>query len=243
MKTRTGILVAAAAGIVAVAAGQANADFKLMGFEDLAPGSAVSGFDGWAAWNDVAAHAGVITSDVAYDGVNSLRIAGYTDAVRAFSGVTSGQISLSAKQYIPSGQSGLTYFILMNDYIPGGNTNAGQWSTQLRFDLGSGFVRDDFRGGSVPIVFDSWSDIRVDIDLDANTVAQFYNDTLIAKGSWTRNSRSMLQLSALDLYSGDKNVAYYDGVSLSGDVPAPSTTGALAILAAGLALPLRRRMR
>ncbi len=222
--------------VAALLAGSASADFVSQ-FDSYVPGTSLSNVDGWKGWDNVAAHAGVVSNDFFYTGDSSIKIHGYTDAVRTFSDVTSGRWTIEAKQYIASGQSGLSYFIVMNRYVDGGNNDQGMWSTQLRFDLAGGRVSDDFRGGSVAIQTDQWADIRLSIDLNANTVQSFYNNQLISSGVWMRSGSSAQAIAAIDLYSADNNAVYYDNVGLMG-VPTP---GAMGIASVGMFVMLRRR--
>lgn len=217
-------------------AGTASADFAAQ-FDSYITGTQLQNVDGWKGWDNVGSSAGLVSNDFFFTGTNSLKVHGYTDAVQTFSGVDSGIWSLSAKQYIASGQSGLTYFILMNRYVDGANNDSGMWSTQLRFDLGAGLVYDDFRGGSLAIAANQWADIRIDINLTANTVQSYYNNQLLSAGSWTTSGTSALALAAVDLYSADNNSAYYDNMALTG-VPTP---GGAAIGMAGLIVVLRRK--
>ncbi|MGH7244481.1 MAG: hypothetical protein ACREJD_13805 [Phycisphaerales bacterium] len=248
MKTIRNIV--AGAGFVAVGA-VAQAGF-FADFEAYSPGQRLQGVDGWKGWDNVSSVAGLASSSVAFDSDRSLMVSGIaqssTDAVHQFSGATSGSWSVSAMQYLGSGQGGSTYFILMNRYADGGNYDSAMWSTELRFDLGAGRVYDDFRGGSVAIATDEWAAIRVDINLTANTVKSYYNDILISDGSWTRGGSSSNALAAIDLYTGEHNVAYYDDVSVSNGSDFNATRipaqGALATMAvAGLVMMPRRRRK
>jgi len=245
--TRTIIAVVGIAGAGAVAQAGFFADF-----ESYSPGQRLHGVDGWKGWDNVSGVAGLVSSSVAYDSENSLMVSGLaqssTDAVHQFTGATSGAWSVSAMQYLGSGQGGSTYFILMNRYSDGGNYDSAMWSTQLRFDFGSGRVYDDFRGGSVAIATDEWASIRVDVDLTANTVKHFYNDILISQGTWTTGGSSAFAIAAIDLYTGAQNVAYYDDVSVSSvselssamRIPAQGAIATMAV-AGILVLPRRRR--
>lgn len=224
------------AALTLALAGSASADFAAQ-FDSYITGTQLQNVDGWKGWDNVSSSAGLVSSDFFFTGTNSLKVHGYTDAVQTFSGVDSGVWSLSAKQYIPGGQAGQSYFILMNRYVDGGNSDSGMWSTQLRFDLAAGQVYDDFRGGSLAIATDQWADIRIDINLTANTVQSYYNNQLLSSGSWTTSGTSALALAAVDLYSAENNSAYYDNLSLTG-VPTP---GGAAIGMAGLFVLLRRK--
>jgi len=236
MKTGTTTLAAA---VLLSLAGQASADF-VSSFDAFTADADLVGVDGWHGWDNVVSSSGVVSDDIAYEGENSLLIHGYTDAVQVYSGVNAGSWTMEAKQYIASGQSGLSYYIIMNRYVPGSNGDSAAWSAQLKFNLASGVVNDDFRGGSLPIAFNQWSDLRFDIDLDANTVQTYYNGSLLSSGAWMRGPSSSRAIAAIDLYSGDNNFTYYDNISLSPDVPTPGVPGAVALVLAGICVRLRR---
>jgi hypothetical protein len=242
--------IIAAVGLVAIATATQAGYFA--DFESLSGGQRMQGIDGWKGWDNVSKVAGLVSGSVAYESDRSIMISGIaqstTDAVQQITGATSGAWSVSAMQYLGGNQSGSTYFILMNKYADGKNNNGASWSTQLRFDLAAGRVYDDFRGGSVAISANSWASIRVDIDLTANTVKHFYNEMLISQGTWTRGGASANALAAINLYTGAKNDAYYDNVTVSSASELSSAArvpaqGALVTMAvAGLiAMPRRRR--
>jgi hypothetical protein len=214
-------------------------------FDTYSSGQSLHNIDGWKGWNNVSSVAGIVSSSQAYSGTNSLAIAaGNTDAVKTLANATSGVWNITAMQYIATGQSGSTYFILLNQYQDNANTNSVSWSVQMKFDLDRGTVRDDFRGGSVAIQYNTWVRIQVQVDLDANTVSQYYNRSLVASGAWKRGAASLNAIQAIDLYNSGNNTTYYDDVSVQQaalpNVPAPS-----AIAAAGLAMlfmaPRRKR--
>lgn len=248
---RTIRAIVAAAGLV-VAGGAAHADF-FTNFDSYSAGQRLQNVDGWKGWDNASGVAGLTSAAFSYSGTRSLQVTGTvqasTDAVHEFAGATSGAWTVSAMQYLGSGQSGSTYFILMNRYKDNGNNNSAFWSTQLRFDLSAGRVYDDFRGGSVAIATNQWASIRVDIDLTANTVKHYYNDMLISSGSWTTAPASKTTLAAVDLYTGAGNNAYYDNFAVfnTSDLSAAAripAQGALATMAAGglCMIPRRRRV-
>ena len=230
--------------VAAAVGGTARASF-VSNFDSYASGQSLHNVDGWKGWDNVAGIAGTVSSTRAFSGTNALQVGpGQTDAVREISGVTSGVWNFTAMQYIASGQSGLTYVILMNRYLDGQNNSSDYWSVQLSFDVGAGTVNDDLRGGSTSLVYDAWVPIQIQINLDADTLSQYYNGTLIATGVWKRGAASVNALQAIDLYNNGGNAAYYDDVvvqlAVSSNVPAPgilATTG-LAML---LLVPRRRR--
>ncbi len=212
-------------------------------FDAYTPGAQMHGVNGWKGWDNLAGAGALVSSARAYSGSNSLHVTGATDLVHEHSIVT-GSWSYTAKQWIDSGAAGVSYFIVMNTYADGGNSDWQWWSSQLKFDLGANTVRDDLRSGSnrVTLRRDQWAEVRVDIDLDANTMSSYYDGSLIYSGSWTQGSRSARRIGALDLYAGSGS-SFYDNVSLA-QVPAPSAASLLflgAAVAAGRSRVAPRR--
>jgi len=226
------------ASLVVVIAGLCAAGVKgdiVTDFESMSAGSRMSGTAGWSGWDDVLSSAGVVSADVAFDGAQSLKVQGYTDAVQEYAGVTSGHVVISAQMYIPAGQAGNTYFIVMNRYVAHGNNDGAMWSTQLRFDLTGGRVYDDLRGGSVAISTGRWSEVSGDVNLDADTVTHRFDGQVVSTGTWTRGATSSRAVAAVDLFTQESNTVYYDQVSLSTGgavVPGPASLASLGLLAA-----------
>jgi len=194
-------------------------------YDSYATGSQLHGQGGWKGWfNDPAA--GALTSAAqAHSAPNSAAIVGASDLVHEYSGYTSGQWIYTAWQYVPAGFSGITYFILLNSYDDGGlNLN---WSTQVNFDSALGqVVNDGATGGTLPLVTGQWVEIRVEIDLDADTQDFYYNNQLLFAGTWTeeQSGGGVLNIGAVDLFANNASVVYYDDVSLVEVVPAISLT-------------------
>ena len=68
----------------------------------------------------------------AHSAPNSAAIVGSSDLVHEYSGVNAGQYTYRAWQYVPSTMTGLSYFILLNQYDDAGTNN--NWSVQVSFD-------------------------------------------------------------------------------------------------------------
>lgn len=107
----------------------------------------------------------------------------------------------------------------MNKYGPISGSPRG-WAVSLAFDLNADVVRDGEAGeGGVPIVYDQWMNIRVEIDLDANIRSTYYNNTLVRTSMWydEYNSNHAKSIAAVDLWAdagGDP--VYYDDLSIPG---------------------------
>lgn len=178
-------------------------------FEGYAANQVLQNVGGWFGWDNVPAAAGSVDSQRSRSFPNSLRVTGTTDAVRPALGATSGRWTLTAWQYIPAPQAGDLYFILNNVYNHGGPYS---WTGQLK--CAGGMVTDDMRPHTArPIVFDQWVQYRVDINLDTNTVAFFYNNQLVSQGTYASGTTPRALVN-IDLFSTG-GVCNWDDISLA----------------------------
>jgi hypothetical protein len=190
-------------------------------FDSYATGSQMHGQGGWKGWDNNPA-AGALTSSVqARSAPNSVDILGASDLVHTYSGYTSGQWIFTAWQFVPTGFTGQSYFILLNTYADGGPNN---WSTQVMFDAGTNSVISDGVAGTLPLLRNQWVELRIEIDLDANTHAFYYGNQQLFQGSWTEglSGGGALNIAAVDLFANGASSVYYDDMSLIGPAPAIS---------------------
>lgn len=230
MKTRCVLVAAALLAVPAVSLAQWSDNF-----DSYPSGVSMNGLGGWAGWDNTASAAGMTSSAVALSAPNSIAIDPAADAVRSYN-VTDGVWTYSAMQYIPGNFTGATYFIMLNTYNHGGPYD---WSVQLKFDSATGLVTDDnHAGNTVNFVRDAWAEVRLEIDLDADAVAIFYNGQPLASGAWTSSVNSVTSIGAVDLFGNTGSVVYYDNMNLR-QVPAPAAAALLGF--AGLFAGRRRR--
>ncbi len=187
-------------------------------FDSYATGSQLHGQGGWKGWfNDPTA--GALTSGAqARSAPNSAAIAGASDLVHEYSGYTSGLWTFTAWQFVPAEFTGQSYFILLNTYNDGG---VGlNWSAQVMFDGAANQVVNDggVSGGSLPLVRGQWVELRVEINLDSNNGAFYYNNQLLYSGTWTGqvSGGGALNIGAVDLFANGASTVYYDDMSLVG---------------------------
>ncbi len=184
-------------------------------FDSYATGSQLHGQGGWKGWfNDPTA--GALTSSAqARSTPNSAAILGASDLVHEY-GETDGQWVYTAWQYVPSNFTGQSYFILLNQYNDAGTTL--NWSTQVMFDGATNQVVNDggVSGGTLPLVRGQWVELRVEIDLDADTQAFYYNNQLLYSGTWSGqvSGGGVTSIAAVDLFANNASVVYYDDMSL-----------------------------
>jgi hypothetical protein len=173
------------------------------GFEAYAAGSSLQGQGGWKGWAGDGNAAAPASSEQAFSGANSVKIIGSADLVHEFA-VTGGKVIFSAMQYIPTGSTGTSFFILMNVYNDPGT--GLDWSVQTEFKMTEKTV------GALPLVFDTWVQVKCVIDLDENTVSRYYGGQLIGTEQWDDNVHGTLQ--AVDLFGNGASPVYYDDITV-----------------------------
>ncbi len=200
------VLVALAlAGLSGVASASVFTD----DFESYAVGD-LHGKGGWKGWDNVAGAGAKVSTKFAHSGTKSVEIVAASDFVHEFK-IDRGKYIFSIMQYIPSGGSGITYFILLNTYADGGPND---WSIQTQYDLATGAITcwHDGPSEAATILFDKWVEIKLVINLDKNTFEEYYGGTLIDAGQWDDNTHGTLQ--AIDLYGNGASNVYYDDIKI-----------------------------
>ncbi|GAB4578791.1 MAG: hypothetical protein Fur0022_15280 [Anaerolineales bacterium] len=192
-------------------------------FDSYPTGQNLHGVGGWKGWNNDPGATAFTTAAQALSAPNSVDIVGAADLVHEYAGATAGQWTYTAWQYIPSTMTGQSYFIILNTYADNGAQN---WSVQVTFDGATNQVTNTgVSGGTLTLIEDQWVEIRVEIDLDANTQDFYYNNQLLYSGTWTEevSGGGALNIGAVDLFANNATSVYYDDLSLTGTVPPPST--------------------
>jgi len=131
-----------------LATGAAFADWS-DNFDSYAAGGGIIGQGGWEGWDGNPGADGLVTTAQAQSAPNSFSAIQTTDIVQQFTGVNAGMWSMSASCYIPSGSTGIQYFILLSIYIPSG-TN--EWCTDIKFNNGTGLVGTEEGTGTTSII-------------------------------------------------------------------------------------------
>ncbi len=194
-------------------------------FDSYANGSPLHGQGGWKGWDNTPAATGYVTNNQSRSSPHSVDIAWFSgvsaDMVHEFSGVSSGNWNFTAWQYIPNDFSGETSFLLLNTYNDGGPHNNNHWSNAISFSSATGNVKS-WEGEELPIIFDQWVEILIDIDFEADIQTIYYGGAELITKSWTAGVEpgGAKNLACVDLYAGDalSTSVYYDDLSLEGEV-------------------------
>ncbi|NMD34596.1 MAG: DNRLRE domain-containing protein [Planctomycetes bacterium] len=217
-RNRWCIVALVAAAMTAGAAYAANVTI-FDDFESYAEGTGTFGKGIWTTWGDDPAADGVVSTEQASSGTKSLKISGDNDVVGRLN-QAKGACEFSVKVFVPADHAGSTYVILMSSY---GAQNV--WACQIEIK-GTDTITETIRGAnSLPLVTGAWSEIKVVIDLVANTKAVFYNGAaLVAQAQYTDNGP--VAVAVLDLYGGDDgSPVYFDDVKLVDTTPKPVWNG------------------
>ena len=201
-------------------------------FDTLAAGSAIEGQAGFKNW-DVCATGNqafnTVSNLFASNGNNSLRIVpagsacpGCSDTTHELNGpYTSGQWTMTIDTYIPTGFTGRALIIMLNTYNDCGGPY--DWSAQVRLN-GLGNCRVDNLNNNVPInglqpiIYDTWVELKMEIDLDNNSVIYSYNDVQMVSADWT--TTGVQEIAALDLFPAtDATTEWFvDNISLTSGI-------------------------
>jgi hypothetical protein len=176
-------------------------------FESYAVGEMLHGQGGWKGWNNNSDVAALASDLYAFSGSKSVEITGSADLVREFK-LAGGKWKLSAMLYIPTGATGESMFILLNTYNDSG---AKDWSVQLTFDSGSITSKYDDTATDT-VLYDQWVELKCIIDLDNNTVAEYYNGALFSARQWDDDGHDTL--GAIDLYAKGGSPVFYDDITI-----------------------------
>jgi hypothetical protein len=171
---------------------------------------------GWHGW-DGDPNAGAYVVDYEFLSTpHSVELIDVEDLVHEFEGIDSGQWTFTTWVYIPGDIMGIAYFIMLNTYSDGGPHH---WSTQVAFDPNTGEVISEPELETLTLLYDEWVEIRVEIDLDADLQAIYYDGDLLTEKGWSdgvSGAGGLTEIQCVDLWSNGATEHYYDDFSLVG---------------------------
>ena len=189
-------------------------------FDSYANGTLLYQVNGWTGWDDNPAAAGTVSNTQSHSAPHAIAVNDTADAIHQLTGFEGGQWIITAWQYIPSDLSGLSYFVVNSYYQHGGPY---YWTVEMHFDPDTDQVTDALRDPDgehpLPILYDQWVEIRIEVDLDSGigTINEYYNDQLLISGDWITGSVGQLAIANIDLYAPHQTYVYYDDLSVMPD--------------------------
>ncbi|MDA3813752.1 MAG: lamin tail domain-containing protein, partial [Candidatus Cloacimonetes bacterium] len=173
----------------------------------------------WTTWSNAPGGAeDALISDVeALSGSNSVVVEGTSDLVLLMDNYTSGVYSMELNLLVPTGYCG--YYNLQKT-----NTIGEEWAFQVQFDV-TGIATVDAGAAAAltfPFDFDTWINMELVIDLDADW-CDIYVDGVMEFGyQWTLGTfgtPGLLSLGGLNLFAwasaGNSPQCYFDDITLS----------------------------
>lgn len=139
----------------------------------------------WTNWTGVnTSHTQVVnTENSTPGGSQSIQINNGGDTVADFDALPngsfdSGRWNIRIQSLVPAGSLGSNEFLVMNAWDLAG---VYEWNGWLTLNASVGMAQAHTPNGvlGVPLVFDEWTEIRYEYDLDANNVDVYYDDVLI----------------------------------------------------------------
>ena len=163
----------------------------------------------WSFWSAATNTDAVVSSDFAFSPANSVFINGQTtDLVLPIGPFISGKYDVKFKMYIPTGSTG-GYFNALHSWT--NSTTSYEWAADVFFD-GAGsmsWTLGGTPGGAVIFPLDTWFDIQVTADLDADLGKLYLNGTSVAEWQWSLNNADGTAgtnaLAAFDFFGTDAN--------------------------------------
>jgi len=193
-------------------------------FDSYEAGSLLHGQGGWEAW-DLTTELSPYVSDIqCFSSPNSVELTWHegmywSDVIRMFYGVNSGQWTITAWWFLPDTFNGVSNFVLHNKYEHGIHEFLQDTSVVIEADDFFGTIQDRGSGGTLPMIKNKWIELRFDIDFDSDVYTAYYNGTLLGTAAWT-STGGKKNLGCIDLCDDGEvsNATYFDDLTLEGDV-------------------------
>jgi hypothetical protein len=220
-------------------------------FEAYSPGN----IDGQGPWVDFGGTLpGIVSTAQANSGVQSLALTlnpaddgsygsdVYIVALDNGTVLTSGSWALSYQMFVPSDYEGQLHMYISQGEMPT-DFRQGAWLLATEGDV----LQYNF-GGTTPLVLDEWAEVKLEVDLDTDTVTISYDGTPIYTGAWAIEGPPGPALGGINFWAdggpGLTGTAYIDDFVLSPTaefvIPEPASLSLLALGALGL---LRKRRK
>ncbi|MDA3813636.1 MAG: lamin tail domain-containing protein, partial [Candidatus Cloacimonetes bacterium] len=170
----------------------------------------------WTTWSNApgTGEDALISNVQALSGSNSVVVEGTSDLVLLMDNYTSGVYSMELNLFVPTGHSG--YWNLQKT-----NTIGQEWAFQILFETDGIATADAGAAAALtfPFDFDTWINMELVIDLDADWCEIWVDGTLMFEYQWTLGcfgTPGLLSLGGMNLFaSGGSPMCYFDDFTFS----------------------------
>ena len=144
------------------------------------------------------------------------------DLIWDFDGINSGSGEVTFYMYLPSTDDAGAYYNMLHNYAAA-NSN---WAFQVLFasaSSGDQSYIDLDQPVYFDAIYDTWVEVRHEIDIDNDLITLFYNGEMISSWVWSSGSAGVSSvLDALNLFgfctgTPCSGFAYYDNIEICGD--------------------------
>ena len=194
-------------------------------FENYNPSNIDPQSNDWIGWEN--ANSGVdITDNFAFSSDQSILVEQGDDLVHVFDGINAGSGEVIFWMYIPSTGGAGAYYNILHEY----NGTNSIWAHQILFasaESGEQSVLDaaGYAAVSFDAIYDTWVEVRQEIDLDSDNTTLYYNGEELYSWQFSQDAGGEQQLNILDAINfygfcagaGCTGLAYYDNIELCGD--------------------------
>jgi len=194
-------------------------------FESYSASNIDSQSDNWIGWEN--SNSGVdVTNNMGLMSNQSILVEQGDDVVHMFDGINAGSGEIIFWMYISSSGGAGAYYNILHDYDAGNSI----WAHQILFasaESGEQSILDaaGYEAASFDAVYDTWVEIRQEIDIDNDYTTLYYNGQQIYSWQFSQDAGGEQQLNILDAINfygfcggaGCTGEAYYDNIEVCGD--------------------------
>lgn len=204
------------------------------GLDDYDSGSNVKSQGGWFTW-DMDPYAGALVTDAqAYTEPHSVEVVDASSVTREFCDAEVTQWLFSARLYVPADfVSGVnddlvgSYLNLFSYYDWADSSSDSEQSVRLHADsVSNTFIRDGAVPAALPLIRDTWVEVEVWIDLEADAYRVFYDGQELGQEEpWSDGvyggADGFINIAAANFQANDSSAVYWDEIGLFAHNPCP----------------------